>query len=342
MDSDSEEEEEEVQRPGEETHGDEDTEQDGEEEEQDKNSPPPKPTALGPIFDGVYYDPDRMSLVVSVISVRKEARAVCERMKEHFGAWMGNFFIQQGYHERTVSSLLDCLGEGAWALTRFGSHFDPNTYKVSVQFAENTEEKRLNRMEQELGYGEESRSSVSGNTPEIKIDMTDVRAMLEAGGCENSMEAHSGVSKMTDAVSTGESTVNPDCAVRNREKHLHTHLENCRLKGQIEEREAETAALRSKVEELATNMAMLMSGVGGTPEQLLMRMQEISGRHSELTPPTAPGDRSPALRKAGVRFFRVCWPCTRRGGGGIGQKASGMRHASSAKARDRHATSFRD
>ena len=216
--------------------------------------------------------------------------------------------MQQGYHERTISSLLDCLGEGAWNLTRYGSQFDPNTYRVSVQFAENTEEKRLNRMEQELGYGEESRSSVSGNTPEIKIDMTDVRAMLEAGGCENSMEAHSGVSKMTDAISTGESTVNPDCAVRNREKHMHTHLENCRLKGQIEEKEAETAALKSKVEELATNMAMLMSGVGGTPEQLLMRIQEISGRHSKLTPPTAPGDLSPAPRKAGVRFSESASP----------------------------------
>ena len=88
--------------------------------------------------------------------------------------------MQQGYHERTVSSLLDCLGEGARDLTRYGSHFDPNTYKVSVQFAENTEEKRLNRMEQGLGYGGESRSSVSGDTPKIKIDITDVRAMLEA------------------------------------------------------------------------------------------------------------------------------------------------------------------
>ena len=114
-------------------------------------------------------------------------------------------------------------------------------------------------MEQELGYGGESRSSASGDTPEIKIDMTDVRAMLEAGGCENSMEARSGVSKMTDAVSTGESTVNPDCAVRNRDKHIRTHLENCRLKGQIQEKEAKIAALGDKVDALTANMAALMS-----------------------------------------------------------------------------------
>ena len=68
------------------------------------------------------------------------------------------------------------------------------------------------------------------------------------------------------------------------------------------EREAETAALRSKVDELATNMAMLMSGIGGTPEELLSRIQEISGRHSKLTPPTIPGDSVSVSRKPGVRF----------------------------------------
>ena len=82
---------------------------------------------MRPVFDGVYYDPEKSSLVVSVISKRKEAVAVCERMAEHFGAWMGNFFIRKGYHERTCRSLLECLGESAWDLTRHGSHFDPNT-----------------------------------------------------------------------------------------------------------------------------------------------------------------------------------------------------------------------
>ena len=81
---------------------------------------------------------------------------------------------------------------------------------------------------------------------------------------------------MTDAVSTGESTVNPDCAVRNRDKHLQTHLENCRLKGQIQEKEAETAALRDKVEVLAANMAALMSRLGGTPEELQRNSREGS------------------------------------------------------------------
>ena len=89
----------------------------------------------------MYYDPNRLSLIVSVIAKRKEVRAVCERMREHFRAWMGGFLIQQRYHERTIESLLDCLGEDAWDVTRFGSSFDPDTYRVSIQFAENTEEK---------------------------------------------------------------------------------------------------------------------------------------------------------------------------------------------------------
>ena len=66
-------------------------------------------------------------------------------------------------------------------MTQFGSSFDPDTYRVSVQFAENTEEKRLNRMEQELGYGGEEDSSGLDGNPDIKIDLSDVRAILEAG-----------------------------------------------------------------------------------------------------------------------------------------------------------------
>ena len=45
---------------------------------------------------------------------RKEAMAVCERMREHFSAWMGGSYIDQGYHECTAKSLLEYLGDGAW------------------------------------------------------------------------------------------------------------------------------------------------------------------------------------------------------------------------------------
>ena len=186
-------------------------------------------------------------------------------------------------------------------MTQFGSSFDPDTYRVSVQFAENTEEKRLNRMERELGYGGEEDSSGPDGNPDIRIDMSDVRAMLEAGTCDNSVEAHSGISKMTDAVSTGVSTVNSDCPVRNREKHQQTHLENCKLKGQILEKEAETTALKNEVNGIAESMTMLLSR-RGTPEEILSRMQDISGRHSGLTASKpAPAD-DPDSSKPNVRF----------------------------------------
>ena len=156
-------------------------------------------------------------------------------------------------------------------------------------------------MEREIGYGGEEDSLGPDGNPDIRIDMSDVRAMLEAGACDNSMEEHSGISKMTEAVSTGVSTVNPDCPVRNRENHQQTHLENCRLKGQILEKEAETAALKKKVNEIAESMAMLLSG-RGTPEEILSRMRDISGRHSGLTAPKPAPTDDPDSSKPNMRF----------------------------------------
>ena len=61
-------------------------EQEGEETEQGKEETVPDPAVSRPVFDGVYHDLNRLSLVVSVIAKRKEARTVCERMREHFSA----------------------------------------------------------------------------------------------------------------------------------------------------------------------------------------------------------------------------------------------------------------
>ena len=48
-------------------------------------------------------------------------------------------------------------------------------------------------MERELGYAKEEDESTLDGMPELKIDMSDIRGMLESGACDNSMEAHSGV-----------------------------------------------------------------------------------------------------------------------------------------------------
>ena len=113
MESEAEEEEDEVQELGEEAKESREDVQEGEGTEQGEKETVSNPTESSPVMDGVYYDPNRLSLAVSIIAKRKEARAVCERMREYFSAWMDGFLVQQRYHERTIESLLDCLGEDA-------------------------------------------------------------------------------------------------------------------------------------------------------------------------------------------------------------------------------------
>lgn len=158
--------------------------------------------------------------------------------------WEASLTAEDTYHDRTTKSLLKCLGEGACALAKFGSSFDQTTYRVSVQFAENTGEKRLDRMDRDLGYGKDEDVLSFNEIPNLKVDLSDVKAQLEAGGGDHSMAAHSGVSKITDAgATTGESTINQDYPVRNKEKHFATYLENYQLKGKIADKDAETAQL---------------------------------------------------------------------------------------------------
>ena len=99
--------------------------------------------------------------------------------------------------------------------------------------------------------------------------------------------------------------MNQDCPVRNREKHYETHLENFRLKGQMREKEAETAALKNKVEEIAKSMAMLLSGEG-TPDAILNRMKDIAERHSDLSSPLSPPPEDPGAGKPKREFFPSC------------------------------------
>ena len=67
-------------------------------------------------------------------------------------------------------------------------------------------------------------------------------------------------------------------------------------------------------------MATLMSGLGGTPEELQRRMMEISGRHSELDPPTTPQDSSVAASKPSVRFSEVAAPAKNAAAEGPSEK----------------------
>ena len=89
------------------------------------NPKKPGTTILKPVFDGVYINTDehhRGTVSVMVVSDRREAWVIYEKMAKCPFAWLYGYWVSLGYADGMIRSIMDGLGPKAYYLAKLAFH----------------------------------------------------------------------------------------------------------------------------------------------------------------------------------------------------------------------------
>ena len=268
----------------------------------------PETTILKPVFDGVYINTDVNhcgTVSVMIVSDRREAWCIYEKMAKCPFAWLYGYWVSLGYAESMIRSIMDGLGPNTYHLAKHGSRFNLETLEVEVEFNDNQGELDLLEMEREFGLEEERGDKENSVTNQkVVIEMADARTLeLFSGGRGDSMVADGGASRLSGFDgSVGASTVNADCPVRKREAHQKRAVENSLLKGQLADSDIRTRKLEEEVRamkemsNMAASMAALLSGNSSTAdinsEEHQLKLKHIATLFTNMSAHTSEAEKS--------------------------------------------------